>query len=290
MHGSFLFLHTADLQRRAPAQGGLALVYALRLRSEILTLQRSYLDVADLARSYNELSMVEEYLLSCGKLGYAGPEMFAAVELRQSLVAQAVSKKRRSVLVDLPMIKHKALFSNLLISREVESLSQKLRDFHAESPKNELLHTPECIAAEAMLQDYHHTIALVNGAIKTKTIDSIDAALAQAAYHFFYVEAVASAVTVLNSVSDNPTIMLKPVVEALRAGDVSTIESTFKLIDTVGWIHPAVDSTVCVKIHDRQNKIVQVRLKLFLEPFFETMHIANRHDTFLHPFIVHWQT
>ena len=221
-------------------------------------MQRAYLDVSDLARSYNELSMVEDYLLQCGRLGYAGPEMFQAVELRQQLVALAVNKKRRSVLVDLPTIKFKALICNLLISREVDALKQKMVALNSESPKSDMLHTPECIAVDTMLSEHYTTMNLVNSAIKSKSVDAIDAALAQAAYHFFYAENVTAAVTVLNETCNNPTILLRPLVEALRAGDVSHIEGTFKMISAVGWTHPAAQAVVVNKIHDRQNKIVQV--------------------------------
>ena len=49
---------------------------AQRLRSEIYSLKQSYLDIVALAKSYNELHMVEDFLLACGKIGYSGPEMF----------------------------------------------------------------------------------------------------------------------------------------------------------------------------------------------------------------------
>ena len=49
---------------------------AQRLRSEIYSLKQSYLDIVALAKGYNELHMVEDFLLACGKIGYSGPEMF----------------------------------------------------------------------------------------------------------------------------------------------------------------------------------------------------------------------
>lgn len=249
-----------ELQSKGTAQGGLALVYALRLRSEIVGLQRSFHDIAELARTYSELHMVEDFLLSCGKLGYSGPEMFQAVELRQELVAQGASQRRRNVAADLPLIKHKALFANLLISREIESLDLHLDELKAEGgpAQIDLLQVPECVAAEHLLQEYQHTYVLIKSAIKLRTIDTLDQALAQAAYHFFYFEEVSRAVNVLDEISGNPASLLHPVVEALRANDVSKVAPTFQLIEQVGWVHPAMDATVCTKINDRQNKINQV--------------------------------
>jgi hypothetical protein len=263
----------AELQGRGPAQGGLALVYALRLRSEILGLQRTFQDITELARSYGELSMVEDFLLSCGRLGYSGPEMFQAVELRQELVAQGVQQRRKNVHSDLPMIKQKALVSNLLISREMTAIEDRLDELRSAAsypPANpaaggasllpqELLHTAECSAAEELLQEYEHTLVLVKSAIKTRHMNQLDQALAQAAYRFFYFEEVTRAVNVLNEVSNNPAELLRPVVDALRKNDVAGLDATFERIEKVGWSHPAMGSAVCTKINDRQNKIHEVR-------------------------------
>lgn len=250
-------------------------MYALRLRSEILGLQRTFQDITELARSYGELSMVEDFLLSCGKLGYSGPEMFQAVELRQELVAQGVKQRRKSVHTDLPLVKHKALISNLLISREMGAIEDKLDELRGSAmsasanaagansqnptpPALELLHVPECVAAEELLQEYEHTLVQVKSAIKTRHPDHLDQALAQAAYGFFYFEEVSRAVNVLNDISNNPAELLRPIVQALRANDISGLDETFERIRKVGWMHPAMDSAVCTKINDRQNKITEV--------------------------------
>lgn len=273
-------LCAGELQGRGTAQGGLALVYALRLRSEILGLQRTFQDITELARSYGELNMVEDFLLSCGKLGYAGPEMFQAVKLRQELVAQGVKQRRKSVHSDLPLVKHKALVSNLLISREMGAIEDKLDELResaasanasaaapgttsgsAPLPAHELLHVPECVAAEELLQEYEHTLVQVKSAIKTRHPDQLDLALAQAAYGFFYFEEVSRAVNVLNEISNNPAELLRPVVEALRANDITGLDETFERIRKVGWTHPAMDSVVCTKINDRQNKITEVTVR-----------------------------
>lgn len=186
--------------------------------------------------------------------------MFQAVELRQELVAQGASQRRRNIAADLPLVKHKALFANLLISREVETLDLKLDELkNAGQAQQDLLQVAECVAAEHMLQEYQHTYVLIKSAIKLRTIDSLDQALAQAAYNFFYFEEVTRAVNVLNEISGNPASLLRPVVEALRANNVSNVAATFQLIEKVGWTHPAMDASVCTKINDRQTKINQVR-------------------------------
>ena len=239
-------------------QGGLALVYALRLRSEILGLQRAFQDTAEMARTYSELNLVEEFLLACGKLGYSGPEMFQAVELRQTLVAQGVQQRRKTVVADLPMVKHKALFSNLLISREMDSLEVRLDELKSSFKQADFLMAPECVAAEHLLQEHQHAAQLVKSALKSKKIDALDLALASTAYSFFYFDGVAQCVAALNEASSNPTVLLRPIVEALRGVDVSKVDVTYSVIEKVGWVHPAMDAAVCTKINDRQNKITLV--------------------------------
>ena len=38
-----------------------------------------------------ELSAVEEYLLMCGQVAYSGSEMYAALDMRQTLVNDAIA-------------------------------------------------------------------------------------------------------------------------------------------------------------------------------------------------------
>jgi hypothetical protein len=250
-------LFSAELSKRGAAQGGYALVYAQRLRSDILGLNRLFQDTHELAKSYSELNMVEEFLLSCGKLGYSGPEMFQAVELRQELVAQAVKRRHKTVSTDLPSIKHRALFANLLISREVDALTSKLEVLKGDFLHPELLQAPECAAAEFLLLEYRQAVAQIRAAIKNPSIEKLDLALSLAAYHFFYFEEVTQAVQVLNEISDNPCELLGPVVSALRASDLSGLDPTFQLMASVGWTNSAMDSTLCSKINERYHKIVQ---------------------------------
>lgn len=188
------------------------------------------------------------------------------MELRQTLVALGMNKRRASVSIDMPTIKHKALFTNLLISRDAESLEAKLAELQAE--KSDLLYSAECSAAEQFITDFKHTSSLVEAALDSCTLDTLDQTLALCAYHFYAVDEVTQLVAELNAISDNPAVLLKPVVEALRLNDMSNIEGAFKLIDKVGWVHSAVDAVICAKIHDRQNKIVQVIFFFFLLPYF----------------------
>ena len=68
--------------------GGLAIVYGKKLESELTRLKYDWETLNSAAKHYEYLALVELFLMECGRLGYRGTEMFAAVELRQTLMTQ----------------------------------------------------------------------------------------------------------------------------------------------------------------------------------------------------------
>ena len=207
------------------------------------------------------------------------------MELRQTLVAKAIKKQHPTINTDMHIIKHKALFSNLLISRDMNILEEKLDYLRGSvdpthhnnnnntnnntatnliSNKNlklytEYLHTTECIQSDSLLQEYEHTIVIIKTGIKTQDIDMLDIGLSQASYYGFYFPEVKEAMGLLEKISKNPCDLIKPIVESLRNNDITKLEKTFLLIEKVGWNNIAVNMNIITKIYDRVNKITQVR-------------------------------
>ena len=73
--------------------GGTALMYAERLLTELHTLE---LEALELDRVENDnpvdaLTVAESFLQMCGKLGYVGPHMFRAIQMRDMLVRRAAA-------------------------------------------------------------------------------------------------------------------------------------------------------------------------------------------------------
>jgi Leucine-rich repeat (LRR) protein len=237
-------------------EGGATFVYAQRLYSELVGLQKRFSDVQHMATDYENLHIVEEYLLACGVLGYAGPEMFLAVELRQSLVALGVSSGNRNVLTDLSHIKYKALLSNLLISREMFSLESKMEDVRR-GGEDALQFLSETIATQTMLTEYTTCMSQLDAAIAAKEIEAIDAAVSLAAYHYFYSPVIDSAIVEMNNLARNPARLLGPIVDALRENDLLAVERAFEAVNRMGWRHPALDAVLCSKIYAKKSKIVQ---------------------------------
>jgi hypothetical protein len=66
--------------------GGLTVVFGRRLVSELSKLLADWKFIEGIADNYDYLFVVEAFLGECGRLAYRGEEMFAAVELRQSLL------------------------------------------------------------------------------------------------------------------------------------------------------------------------------------------------------------
>lgn len=205
------------------------------------------------------------------------------MELRQTLVAKAIKKQHPTINTDMHIIKHKALFSNLLISRDMNILEEKLDYLRGSvdpthhnnnnttnntstnliSNKNlklytEYLHTTECIQSDSLLQEYEHAIVIIKTGIKTQDIDMLDVGLSQASYYGFYFPEVKEAMDLLEKISKNPCDLIKPIVESLRNNDITKLEKTFLLIEKVGWNNIAVNMNIITKIYDRVNKITQV--------------------------------
>ena len=253
---------TLNITTELAELGGQALVYAQRLRSEVLGLRRRFRDIEAMAQSFSELSMVEEYLLACGKLGYSGPEMFQAVDLRQKLVAKALktasSGSQLSVLAmeAMPTIKHRALFSNLLISREMGALETKLYDLN-HAMTDEFLFLPETIAAQTAVNDSNAVREQLHQAAKAKNIEALDQALAFAAYNYYFSDFVRGAVSALNEASKQPIELLRPVLDAMRKEELPSLDPLFEKIRKMGWRFPALNPALCRKIHSRSVKLLE---------------------------------
>eukprot|EP01034_Spumella_vulgaris_P022060 gene22060-28155_t len=237
-------------------EGGATYVYAQRLYSELIGLQRRFPDVQHMATDYENLHIVEEYLLACGTLGYSGPEMFQAVELRQALVALGVSSGNRNVMTDLGHIKYKALLSNLLISREMFALESKMEEGRR-GGEDALQFLAETIATQTLLAEYTNCMNQLDLAIVSQEIETIDSAIAIAAYHYFFSPAIDTAIVEMNNLSRNPARLLSPIVNGLRDSDLLAVERAFLAVNSMGWRHPALDAVLCSKIHAKKSKIVQ---------------------------------
>jgi hypothetical protein len=103
--------------------GGLALILAKRLLSDILCIQRDAINLEALANNHGDHSHAEEFLLSCAVSGYNGTEAEKAVSIREQLIRWASIHEPDKVRELLQSIKQKAFLTNLMLSRDMEGLS-----------------------------------------------------------------------------------------------------------------------------------------------------------------------
>lgn len=112
MKEGFVTINAID----SSSQGIVALL-AERLYYEILSLQKDSKSLNVVATHPNQLSLIEDFLLLCGKIGYPGPEMFDSISRRQNLLSRGLKDYPLDFKSKLQMTKQKALIANLMISR-----------------------------------------------------------------------------------------------------------------------------------------------------------------------------
>lgn len=279
--------------RTKEAQGGDALILGKRLVSEVYNIQDSFKKLQAIARTRKELPLVENFLLDCARLGYGGEELFAAVELRAKLVSL---RKTQGFDPEMSNIKIRAILTNLLVSRDFEALAEKIQEIKEETNET-LHVCEEVRIAEMCLAEHKDALQQLREALACAThylsassspsnqknnvevvrseetqdsesaerdceladiVAQLDAALARCAQHnFYFSEELERAVQLLDTLCRNPAVLLRPVLRALRANDMSLLEQGFEEIARMGLRHVALDSAVCSKINAIKSKIVQ---------------------------------
>lgn len=238
--------------------GGQAYVYGHKLINDIVSLQNTFTNIQTVAKKFSDLGVVEDFLLSCGRVAYTGPEMFKAVELRQELVSTAVELRDNKAIEDLPKIKAKALLTNLLISRDVEALKTQLDHIrNGMYGQDDLTLLSECQVAEKIIRSHGKMQKQLHQAIESRDIDQLDTIIAQSAFSYFYYPELETGINVLNDISRNPALLIKRIVGGLRNNDIPSVEKGFDELAKMGIAHPALDTVICSKIHAFKNRIVQ---------------------------------
>ena len=138
--------------------------------SEVLSLQRDAINLHNLAaHTADDLSVVEDFLLTCGKCGYSGPEMFTAVERRQKLVHVASVERPSVMRAEIEYIKTRALLSNLMISRDFTALEGALRVVGVNGEER-MLELAEVFAAKKLLADRNSVLGELRDALRAKEV------------------------------------------------------------------------------------------------------------------------
>ena len=229
--------------------GGTALLLGQRLLSEIISLQRDAINLDSLAAHPENIAFVENFMLLCGKLGYSGPEMTAAADHRKKLILWAADEHKELIADTVDLIRQRALMSNLMISRDFVGMAAALDELKGERSLR-MGNLPEVLAARALLQEYKSCTANLVEAIKLRRIPRLEKALAEAAFVGIGLDNAqfARATRALADLSSVPAKLLKPIVQALREGDVNRVENALEAAYSMGWRCPALGLTIAPKI------------------------------------------
>ena len=216
--------------------GGTALLLGQRLLSEIISLQRDAMSLESLATQPEHISFVESFLLTCGKLGYSGPEMVAATELRKKLIYWAAEEKPELIKGNEESIKLRALLSNLMISRDFTGLGLALARIKPTKKKGKpslqsgAEDLAEVAAARDLLGEFTRVIGALGEAVKVRRISRLEKALAEAALLGLGLDNVhvSRATRMLANLASVPAKLLKPIVAGMRGRNLAHIENAFE--------------------------------------------------------------
>ena len=184
--------------------------------------------------------MIEKFLLTCGKVAYTGPEMFATMTQRQQLIDRELKNNRdinitKQIIDDLPIIKVKALLTNLMISRDIIQLNHILKDIQNSADCDIYYKIPEYIESIHIVNEYNTSQINLKAAIISKDIQLLDQTLSFASCHNYYSDDIPIALQILTECSKNPAkLILKPIVEALRNHDISNVHILFEKAYNLG--------------------------------------------------------
>lgn len=231
--------------------GGETIILAERLLNEITMLRHDAGNLDALAQGPDDISIVEEFLVNCGRIGYTGPEILVAVELREYLVQWAMELDPTFETVHLNNLKQRALITNLMISRNFEMLQSKL------SVLRHTISDNMYDEATTLLQNFktvRNNLTRVMAAGNDR--GKIEDVLAEAAYYNIYDDIVVEAIEYVISMSSDISTCFADLVNVLQNGDRDDLDKIFNVMDDIGWKHAVVDRETILKMFDRRNQLI----------------------------------
>ena len=231
--------------------GGTTMELGERLLQEITMLRHDAGNLDALAQGPDDIGIVEEFLINCGRIGYTGPEILVAVELREYLVQWAMELDENFEQVHLGDLKQRALITNLMISRNFDILQSKLgmcRHTISESLFDE---------ASTLLDNYKTVRNNLTIAMSSNDRQQIEFVLAEAAYYNIYDDIVVEAIEFVNDMSSDVSTCFAELVSVLQTGSKDDLEKMFEYLDNIGWNHPVVDREALLKMFNRRNQLIE---------------------------------
>lgn len=230
---------------------------AQRFLSDISTIQLKFRIIT--CASYQTMQRIEQFLVLCANVGYSGPEMFDAIQLRQQLLEKAVSSKVYSS-SEMDRLKKNAYLTNLMLSRNIDTLKKTI-----ESSEYSKLGDQEgtqnvdkvYISAIKMLDLYAQCEKKLCTAVKGTVLSQIEDSLAEAAYYNFYYPAVDDAAALIIKLGCNSQSIFSKILFGMRNGDKKMIEENVIEAKRVGFSMPAINMNIIETIIDRYQMLIE---------------------------------
>lgn len=238
--------------------GGNSIAFAEKLHNELSIIAQDSLTLESLAQGPQDAYIVEQFLLSCARSGYAGNETLMAVELREYLVRWAIEEDSSFLQDGMDGVKQRALITNLMISRDLVALKDAL-DSIMDSGKV-YLPASQQNDANRLLTDCATAKQNLEKALRSQSIHQIEDALAYASYLNYYDEVVQESVDVMLELGSDVISMSNALVESMRGNSLSYFDAAFAETQRVGWIHSCLHKDVVTKIFEERKRIIVVSL------------------------------
>ena len=125
----------------------------------------------------------------------------------------------------------------------------------------------EVVAANSLLKLHHQSMELIQNAIQTvkvstttinnqtqnkslySNIENLNEALSFAAYNYFYNNAFDDGLENLKKISTNPGELLKPILQAVRDGDIAKVDDAITMANNMGLFNRYGHSIYTVQFH-----------------------------------------
>ncbi len=230
---------------------------AQRFLSDISTIQLKFSIVN--CTSYQTMQRIEQFLVLCANIGYSGPEMFDAIQIRQQLLEKAVALKLYSS-TELDILKKNAYLTNLMLSRNIDTLKKTVESTeYSTLGDQEGTHSTDKIYVSAikMLELYVQCEKKLNTAVKSSILSQVEDALAEAAYHNFYYPAIDDAAALIIKLGCNSQSIFSKILFGMRNGDKKVIEENVTEAKRVGFSMSAINMNIIESIIDRYQILVE---------------------------------
>ena len=159
---------------------------------------------------------------------------------------------------DLEAIQRRAMLTNMMISRNMKELKSCIESLESMKEEKSKVATLEIKAAKVIIENEAICLENLKKATEAKSLELIEEAIAEAAYHNMYdEEAIRAAICIMLELGADSRGLFIRVNNAIRQGSHEVLDKAIMEVRRVGWSHSALSSPVLTRILGLRNRILQ---------------------------------